>query len=483
MNEVGYGEEPTGQGLGGLFTQLPTIVWERKWWIIVPSILGIIAAIAATILIKPLYKADALMIVQSPQVQGEVFDQLNNEVIDQRIARIREEVTSRPNLVSLLERHRLYVKERQSEPLSEIIEKMRDNIVLVPTTATVPGNRSAEQTIAFQLSFYYDEAQPAQAVTQDLMDSIIELDASGNVEQATNTVQFLTDQSAELEIRINEIEAEIAGISARNGGALAAGGGIVSSSSGSYDVQIAALQRENSELVAQRNRALSADQRDPGVLAAEAALASARATYTESHPDVVLAKQRLAEARQLAKQNVQLLPFDSIDRQIAFNNSQIAQLRAAKGQEQAQVNSRLAAQSQAPLVQQQITSLQQDLAGLNTQYQDVQTRLTQARAGVKAEDEQIAERLTVVEAPIVPDTPVWPDRLLIFALCVGGGLILGGVLAMAIELLFRPIRDPDSLANIVGQNPLAVVPVITERKTSSTRRGLSRFVPAFAGRR
>ncbi|NVD45749.1 GumC family protein [Qipengyuania atrilutea] len=482
MNEAGYGEEPTGQGFGGLFTQLPTILWERKWWIIIPSVLGIVAAIAATVLIEPLYKSDALMIVQAPQVQGEVFDQLNNEVIDQRIARIREEVTSRPNLVSLIERHRLYVDERQSQPLSAVIEKMRENIELTPTRATAPSNRDAE-TIAFQLSFFYEEAQPSQAVAQDLMDSIIELDASGNVEQATNTVQFLTDQSAELETRINEIETQIAEISARNGGALAGGGGIVSSGTGSYDVQIAALQRENSELVAQRNRALSADQRDPGVLAAEAALANARATYSESHPDVVLAKQRLAEARQLAKQNVQLLPFDAIDRQISFNNTQIAQLRAVKAQEQAQLNSRLAAQSRAPLVQQQITSLQQDLSGLNSQYQNVQVRLTQARAGVKAEDEQIAERLTVVEAPIVPDTPVWPNRLLIFALCVGGGLILGGVLAMAIELLFRPIRDPDSLGGIVGEKPLAVVPIIDERKTAATKRGFGRFIPAIAGRR
>ena len=482
MNEGGYADEPRGQGFGGLFTQLPTILWERKWWIIFPSVLGVIAAIAATLLIKPLYKADALMIVQAPQVQGEIFDQLNNEVIDQRIARIREEVTSRPNLVSLIERHRLYVEERQSQPLSGIISEMRDNIELTPTTATGAGNRNAE-TIAFQLNFYYDEAQPAQAVAQDLMDSIIELDASGNVEQATNTVQFLTDQSAELETRINEIETQIAEISVRNGGALAAGGGMISSGGGSYDVQIAALQRENSELIAQRNSALASDQRDPGVLAAEAALANARATFSETHPDVVLAKQRLAEARQLAKQNVQLLPFDAIDRQIAFNNSQIARLRAAQSEEQARVNSRLAAQSRAPLVQQQITSLQQDLSGLNSQYQDVQQRLTQARAGVKAEDEQIAERLTVVEAPIVPDAPVWPNRLLIFALCVGGGLALGAVLALAIELLFRPIRDPDSLAGIVGQNPLAVVPIINERTTSPTRRGFGRFVPAFASRR
>ena len=360
---------------------------------------------------------------------------------------------------------------------------MRENITLIPTTAQVAGSRGAEQTIAYRLAFEYSEAMPTQAVTQDLMDSILELDATGNVEQATNTVQFLTDQAAELEQRINTVQNEIAMVSMRNGGVLAnSGGSIIGGNGGSYDVQIASLQRDNATLTLQRNRALSSDQRDPGVLAAEAALAGARAVYTENHPDVVLAKQRLTEARGLAKQNIQNLPFESIDQQISFNNSQIASLQAAKQREQAQINSRLAAQSRAPLVQQEISNLQQNLVGLNGQYQIVQERLTAARAGVKAEDEQIAERLTLVEAPIVPDSPISPNRILIFALCVGGGLAFGGVLALAIEFMFRPIRDPDTLAGITGQSPMAVVPVLEQRRTNNPP-GFRRFLPGFAGRR
>ncbi len=476
-------EEATGPGIGSFFATIPTVLWERKWWIIVPAILGVIAAVAATLLIKPIYQSSALMIVQSPQVQGKVFSDLDNEVVDRRIARIREEVISRPNLVSLIERHRLYTKDRESKPLSAVISEMRENITLVPTTAQVAGSRGAEQTIAYRLGFFYSEAMPAQAVTQDLMDTILELDATGNVEQATNTVQFLEDQAAELEQRVNIVQNEIAAVSMRNGGVLANGGGsIIGGNGGSYDVQIASLQRDNATLTLQRNRALSSDQRDPGVLAAEAGLANARAVFTESHPDVVLAKQRLAEARELAKQNVQNLPFESIDQQISFNNRQIGSLQAAKQREQAQINARLAAQSRAPLVQQEISNLQQNLAGLNGQYQNVQERLTAARAGVKAEDEQIAERLTLVEAPIVPDSPIWPNRILIFALCVGGGLAVGAVLALAIEFMFRPIRDPDTLAGITGQNPMAVVPVL-EKRRSNKPSGFRRLIPGFAGRR
>lgn len=482
MSTAALDEDNAGSGIGSFITTIPTVMWERRWWIIIPSILGLLAAIATALLIKPIYESSALMVVQSPQVQGQIFDDLSNEVVDRRIARIQEEVVSRPNLVALIERHRLYAADRQSQPLSEIVGTMRENIALVPTEAEVAGSSNSTKTIAYRLSYKYSQPGPTQAVTQDLMDKILELDATGNVEQATNTVQFLTDQAAELEQQIGLVQNQIAEVSIRNGGVLANGSAsIIGSNSGSYDVQIASLQRDNATLTLQRRAVTSADQRDPGVLAAESALAAARASFTENHPDVVLARQRLAEARELARQNQSSLPSESIDQQIAFNNRQIAALQAAKQSEQSQINSRLAAQSRAPLVQQEITNLQQNLAGLNTQYQDVQSRLSAARAGVKAEDEQIAERLTLVEAPIVPDSPIWPNRLLIFALCVGGGLALGVVLALGVEFLNRPIRDPDTLARITGQKPMAVVPLLSKRGGQAS--GLRRLIPGLAGGR
>ena len=206
------------------------------------------------------------------------------------------------------------------------------------------------------------------------------------------------------------------------------------------------------------------------VRSAETALASARSVYSENHPDVVFAKQRLAEARELAKSNTSKLPLDMVDQQIAFNNSQIAALRAAKAQEMAQVSSARSAQSRAPLVQARISDVQQQLAGVTEQYRSVSSKLLAARAGVRAEDEQMGERLAVVEPPVVPDTPVWPDRLLITAIGVGGGLGLGLVLALAIELLLHPIRDPMALAAIVGSAPLAMIPVIAERRTPQDNR-------------
>ncbi|MES2782407.1 MAG: Wzz/FepE/Etk N-terminal domain-containing protein [Pseudomonadota bacterium] len=470
MDNYAFDTPDSEQSSNSNFIQLlPVILWQRRWWIIIPVLVGILAAIVAIVMISPVYRSNAVMLVQSPQLPTEVIGADEGDVVDRRIARIRQQVTARPELIALIERHGLYDSERRSNPLSEVIEDMREAITLTPSQSTSPDNAANQKTIAFELAFDYREPAATQAVVQDLMNRILELDASGNVEQAANTVQFLTDQSTELETQIADIQGKIAQINARNGGVLSAGTMVVGGASGSYDVQIAALQRDNQSLVQQRNVAQTSDIRDPVVAAAEQRLASARAIFSETHPDVVAAKQNLVQARELAKSNTRKIPVDTIDQQIAFNNSQIAALRAAKSGEQAQVNSQLSSQARAPLVQQQIADLQLRLTSVNDQYEEVQTRLLAARAGVRAEDEQMSERLSVVEPPVIPDSPSWPDRLLLALGGIGGGLALGLVLAFAIELFLRPIRGPAALNNIMGATPLGVIPVVTPKNVKKRR--------------
>ena len=187
-------EEQDGAGFGSFFSHIPTILWERRWWIIVPALVGTAAALAAALLLKPIYQSSALMLVQSRQLPTEVIGQANTDMVDRRMAAIRQQVTSRPDLVGLIQRHGLYPDERGSKPLSTIIQTMRESITLTPAGG-LPSDQGNQRTIAFKLAFEYPEPVLAQAVAQDLMDKILELDAAGNVEQATNTEQFLEEQA------------------------------------------------------------------------------------------------------------------------------------------------------------------------------------------------------------------------------------------------------------------------------------------------
>lgn len=457
----GYDDRDVEEG-GNLLAHLPTIIRERYRWLLVPAILSLIAGIVAAFTLPAVYRSTATLLVESPQLPEDVVGSQDLDIVDQRIAKIRQQVLSRPRLIELIQKHRLYTEEKERKSLSEVIDDMRKATTIETVSAELQRPAAGRSsTIAFALSFDYKAAAQAQAVAQDMTEQVLLIDATKSSEQATNTVQFLTDQSASLQAQISALESSIETIKAQNGFALSNPGMMmIGGSSGSYDAQIIALQRDNALLAAQREARKSSAERDPLVAVAEAELAAAQARYSEGHPDIGLARRRLAEARRLAASNQAKLPADTADQQIASNNAQIAALQSIKAQELGRISAAQSAQARAPLVQEQVAQQQQKLDGLNKQYESISTRLLAAQASAKAESEQKGERLSVIDPPVVPEQPNSPNRPLLMAGGLAFGLGFGLFLILLVELYHRPIRDMLDIRAVTGDMPLVSIPTI-----------------------
>tara|TARA_R110000782_G_scaffold78293_3_gene155914 strand:+ start:101999 stop:103441 length:1443 start_codon:yes stop_codon:yes gene_type:complete len=446
---------------GSFLSHIPAMIRQRKLLLILPIILTLIIAIAAAFLLPVKYQSRAVLLVESPIVADALPSAPSADLVDQRMAKIRQQLLSRPELIEIIRSNNLYVDDLKSNSLTDVIEEMRQNIGINAVNADIQqAGRGTRSTIAFAVDFHYDEPVKAQAVAQALTERVLQLDSSKVSEQATNTVDFLTDQANGLQQQISELQNQISDIKARNGSILSNSLMPMIGSTGSYDAQIAGLRRENAMLNNQRDMTKTAANRDPVVAAAEQQLAAARASYSDSHPDVILAKQRLAEARKLAASNQAKIPVSAIDQQIADNNAQIAILQSAKAQESARISSTLTAQARAPAVNEQISQLDQRLSQLQDQYRTVSDKLLNARAGKKAEDSDQGERLSVIDPPVVPDDPSSPNRPVLIAGGLVGGLGLGIALLFAMELILRPIRDVSGVARLLGEPPLVSIPTI-----------------------
>jgi succinoglycan biosynthesis transport protein ExoP len=447
--------------LGNLLANLPAIIHERWLLVVCPAIVIMCIGIAAALLLPEVYRSSATLSVESPELPSDVLG-ADTDLVDRRIEIFRQQVLSRPRLLRLIQSYGLYPDKRQGASLNEAVEDMRKAIRIEAVSTSMQGPVSGRSsTIAIELSFDYRTPTLAQAVTQDITTQIILLDATQSSTQADNTVQFLTEQATAIQSQMAAVAAEIRSITAANGLALSNPSMLASGdSSGSYDVQILALQRDNSLLRTQRAAQQTAAERDPIVSAAEADLAAAQARYTENHPDIALAKRRLKEARQLAASNQEKLLDDTFDQQIAANNAQIDALRSMQAQQRSNVSRAQSAMARSPLIQEQIAQKQQRLDFFNQQYEAVSERLRQAQASAKAESEQKGERLSVIDPPSVPQTPISPNRPLLVAGGLAAGLGLGLLLALALEIVLRPIRDPDDILAVTGELSLGSIPTI-----------------------
>jgi uncharacterized protein involved in exopolysaccharide biosynthesis len=461
---------------GGFFNYLPTILWQRKWLIIAPFIALSAAGLAAALLLPTIYRSSAILLVESQVLSEQVVGSPVGNLIDQRIAKIKQQVLSRGDLVDLIQQNNLYDEERKTKPISEVVERMREAVQINAVNADIGQEQGGASTIAFSVSYDYRDPVKAQLVMQSFVDSFLKLDSTDLLEQANTTVSFLQKQAEELRGQIAEIEGQITSIKTRNGTALASANMSGMSNVGSFDAQIAALQRENAIAMQQARKGT----KDPGVAAAEAQLASARAIYAERHPDVVFAKQRLDQARQLAAQSPNDDARSIAAAQIAANNAQIQDLLRARAAESARSTSVSAAQARAPVVMESVTQLENRAAVLRAQFQDVSTRLLAARNSERMANEDKGERLSVIDPPQVPDRPLSPDRLLLVLGGIAAGSLAGLALALLVELVLRPIRGVKQLEQALGMPALAVIPPLSAKVERRRARAPRSQAPAPA---
>ena len=244
------------------------------------------------------------------------------------------------------------------------------------------------------------------------------------------------------------------GLKARNGAALASSGGPSWIDTGSFSAQITSLQNENRQLIAQSRRPATSNN---ALSAAEAALASAQAQYSDTHPDVVAARERVNQLRKMAPSNSD--GTSAIQEQIESNNAAIHQLMEQRDSTLARANAAIAGQARAPAIMEQAMQLESKASNLRNQYQQVSENLMKAQNSARMASEQRAERLSLVEPANLPDRPFSPNRPLMIAAGAAAGLGLGLLLALGLELLTRPVRSPRQLEQ-VGLPVIGVVPLI-----------------------
>ncbi len=446
---------------GWFFNHLPSILWQRRGAVIWPFVTISLAAAIAAYALPTQYRSTASLLVQSQELPSSLVEAPASGAIEQRIARIRERVLSRGDLIQLIEQFNLYPSQRRSQPLSKVVENMRDATTVGALANDLGAQSGTPDTIAIDMSFDYSDPAQAQAVLQSFVNSFLTMDTEDVSEQARLSVRFLEDQATKIGSQVSAIENQLTVLKARNGAALASSGAAPAMiDTGSYSAQIISLENQNRQLLAQASRPT---MKDPQLAAAEAGLAAAQATYSDSHPDVRAARERLAVVQQLSRNRPVFDDSAIVRSQIAANNSAIASIDQARSVAMARGQASMAGSARAPAILEQAMQLESQVSGLRDQYKSVAEDLLKAQNRARLTNEQRAERLSLVEPPNLPDRPYSPNRLLLISGGAIFGLLFGLVLALAMEFLRRPLRSPSQI-EALGLPVLGVVPLLGEER-------------------
>src|ERR1700730_18619057 len=101
------------------------VLKRRRWWFLLPIIIGWAVVWTTSWLIPPVYRSEALILVEEQKVPRDYVVPNVTAGIQERLQSLTQQIMSRTRLQHIIERYRLYPKQRQGLNLDEQIDRMR----------------------------------------------------------------------------------------------------------------------------------------------------------------------------------------------------------------------------------------------------------------------------------------------------------------------------------------------------------------------
>lgn len=472
------------------------VAWRGRHLIVVPIVVGVVAAAIAGAVMSPVYVASSTLLIESPQIPATLVASPFENLADERIGKIRQQILSRPNLLRLIKRENLYPEQRASQPIENVLVTIRDaiSVELVSANAGTIATtaRSADPTIAFSLGFRYDEPDRAFRVARELTAMFLEADKKLRTEQAAGATEFLQERADELRDRLIEAEDKRREIQLRFAGALPEQIALSTQTSAALQSEVSRIDSEiqsiNQQNVLLAGRSNEMAQADPPARAevrrAEQALARLRATLSDQHPDVMAAREAVSLAQQAERNEPQMQTASGrLSEEISGGRSRIAVLSQRRGQLLAAIANGERQLAQSPQAAYELNNLNSDLENLRQQYVSIREKQLEAQVAANLQIENKGERFSVVDPPTLPLEPISPRRLQLLMIGAVVGLALGLLLTLAMELITGRVNGASRIARLTGALPLATIPMMKPGPLSGVVSSIDRVLLWHARRR
>lgn len=206
--------------------------------------------------------------------------------------------------------------------------------------------------------------------------------------------------------------------------------------------------------------------------------------YTDKHPDVVNARKKIAELERERiedAKNPSVLTSDvdldqenpayiNLKTQIQATVLDIRNEKNVLAELRRKYDEYVDYIEESPQVEQEYLRLQRDYQNSSAKYQETQQKVLAARQSRELEKENVAEKLSLVEPPVLPETPAKPKRALLLAVAFILSIGLGvGVVSIA-EFMDNSLHDGMALAALTAAPVLGVIPYVQTSEEAAAKR-------------
>ena len=479
MNGVNYEDKIS-------ISDLVAIGWRHKKAFLVVFVPILLLTGYLSIAIPAEYRSSATLLVEAQEIPESAVQSTIGGYVEARLAAIEKRILATTAFATVL--LRAGIDESQLD--AAYIRDARRRISREATIIESPNPRGVSSTISFTVSFESSDPNVAYLVTLQLSWLYIIENSKLRIGLVESTNKFLEDEANRLKMQLRDVEQKLAQFKVKHIGALPENLAANMNNIDKADMTIQLLDDSINQLQSQTfqlQQQLLAAENAEGVDALREEiekkklhLSQARLQYTEAHPDIQALKESIRELELLVASGIEkeantnssrvggineatttdadlVLMLKSRLSQVSNEVLHLRQKRDSWQQKKSEIESRLIS---SPVVEQEYQELQRELSNTKEALDKLKTKQIAARLSLQLEKDEKAERFSLVEPAMLPQEPFKPNRpalgLLGFVLAFGLGVI---TVAVA-ERYSSTINGAKALARIMGEPPLATIPVI-----------------------
>jgi len=497
-------------------------IWVRvvRWrWIIVSCLLvGWAIGTGLGFLLPTRYRSETVILIEQQKVPEHFVEPNVTTDLQQRLQNISQRILSRTRLLKLIDKFNLYNAHAGHFDPELLVEKLRKDIEI--ELIRTDGRR--DDLSAFKVSYSAPGPQLARDVTSELTSFFIDEDLRTRQQLSEDTTSFLSSQLeearrslAEQEQRLREFRGKYLGeLPEQLQGNLQILGALQAQLQAATDSLTQAEQKglylrsqisqnqlsSRSGGVAVAMDGMTLDQQ---LELLESQLREASGRYTPMHPDILRLKAQIAR---LEAQKA-VAPQDSKDKTVAAASSdtitksapqedsvpnewraeltanafEITNQKAKVRRLEEQIGQYQGRLNLTPALEQQAAAVTRDYEQSRTYYDSLLAKKLQSEMATNLEKRREGEQFVVIDPPQLPQRPYTPKRLALALGGLGGGLALGLVIVVLLEVVVAPriYREPE-LAEFSRAGFCLSIPTLATNQELH-RKTRFRILEVFAG--
>ncbi len=457
------------------------ILRRRRWVIMVPCSIALLAGIFLAIMLPRVFEAKTMILVEGQKVPENYVQSIVTEDTSQRIATISQQILSRTNLEKIIEDFNLFKGSQKNQGhIEDQVANLRSRISI---EVIRDGRR---QTEAFTIGFKGRDPEKVMRVANGLASYFIDENLKGRETQAIGTSTFLEAELETMRLKLEQFEEKMKNYRKTYMGELPEQ--LETNLRIIERLQMALTGRQQSLRDARTrldNLNSRATNREPSVViiggdrraneetasleGLRSQLEAIQSRYTDKHPDIQRLKKQIAELEISANTTDaesamgSWIPFElrqrilEANREIQFEEDEIEGLKMQIAEYQRRVEN-------IPKREQEMLGLRRDYENVQSIYESLLTRKLEADIAVNMERKQKGEQFRIIDSARIPQKPIAPNLKKLFMLSIAAGLALGFGLALFLENTIPSYRRPDEIEKQFNVPVLVSIPQLMSPK-------------------